>query len=102
MAEARQLARRACAPPLACIASWAEAVALTRVGRSAEALAKARRAASRLEKAGEPYTGARLLTDLLPRLEPAVADEASADLAGRLEGMGAHASASEARGERRV
>jgi class 3 adenylate cyclase len=98
MAEARQLARRACAPPLACIASWAEAVELARLGRSAEALAKARRAASRLEKAGETYTAARLLTDLLPLLDPRDAEGASAELAGRLEGMGAHASASEARG----
>jgi class 3 adenylate cyclase len=97
IADARALARPACAPSLASIADWAEAVELARSGASDEALDKASRAASELETHGEPYTAARLMTDLLPFLDRRAAAGAAAGIADRLEGMGALASAAEAR-----
>ena len=57
---------------------------------------------SRLEAAGleanaERYTAARLMTDLLPFLEGQLAASAAAGIADKLDAMGAHASAAEAR-----
>jgi class 3 adenylate cyclase len=97
IAEARALAGPACAPLLACIADWAESVALARSGSSGESLDKASRATSQLAAHGERYTAARLLTDLLPLLDARTAASAAAAVADRLESMGARSSASEAR-----
>ena len=67
--EAKTLARRACAPTLRWIADWASAAAVAAVGESAQAVERAKQVANSLERYGEPYTGARLLVDLLPFLE---------------------------------
>jgi hypothetical protein len=95
-AEARVLARAACAPYLAWISDWGEAVELAETDRATEAAPKAIRAASALDAYGERYLAGRLLLDLLPALDGesrnAVADEAIR----RLEAMGAHRSAAEA------
>jgi class 3 adenylate cyclase len=97
IAEARALAGPACAPSLACIADWAEAVELARSGSSGESLDKAIRASSQLVAHGERYTAARLLTDLLPLLDARTAESAAVAVADRLERMGARSSAAEAR-----
>jgi hypothetical protein len=91
LAEARAIARPACAPALACVADWADAVRLAAADRGEEALALGEAAAARLAAHGERYTAARLLADLLPLVgAPAVV---VARVAGELRGMGAHASA---------
>jgi class 3 adenylate cyclase len=97
IAEARALAGPACAPSLGWIADWAEAVQLARSGATAESLTKATRATSELEANAERYTAARLLTDLLPFLEGQLAASTAAGIADKLDAMGAHASAAEAR-----
>jgi hypothetical protein len=96
VAEARAVAARACAPVLRWIADWAEAVALAAAGDDSEGLTKAKKAAQRLERYGESYTGARLLVDLLPFLKAEPRAPLAAELARRLEAMGARASAGEA------
>jgi hypothetical protein len=93
--EARELARTACAPSLALIADWSEAMRLAATGHSEEALAKASAASAALDSAGERYRAARLLTHLLPLLELDVATRIAGDVAARLESMGALASAAE-------
>ena len=70
---------------------------LARSGATAESLTKATRATSELEANAERYTAARLMTDLLPVLEGQPAASAAAGIADRLDAMGAHASAAEAR-----
>jgi hypothetical protein len=97
IAEARALAGPACAPSLGWIAEWAQAMQLARSGSAAESLTKATRAASELEANAERYTAARLMTDLLPVLRGQPAASAAAGIADRLDAMGAHASAAEAR-----
>jgi class 3 adenylate cyclase len=97
IAEARALAGPACAPSLGWIADWAEAVKLARSGATAESLTKATHAASELEANAERYTAARLMTDLLPVLEGQLPAGTAAGIADRLDTMGAHASAAEAR-----
>jgi tetratricopeptide (TPR) repeat protein len=84
-ARARTLARNGCAPALAWIADWAEAV---RAGDLARALT----ATGALGAYGERYTAARLDVDALVRMPDAEAAEATA---ARLEQMGALASAAE-------
>jgi class 3 adenylate cyclase len=96
VAEARALAGPACAPSLASVAGWAEAVVLARSGSSRESLATAGEAMRELEAYGESYTAARLMTDLLPMLDRHFAAGAAAKTAERLEAMGAHASAAQA------
>jgi class 3 adenylate cyclase len=96
-AEARPLARRACAPYLEWIADWGEAVRLATSGSSAEALAKATAALASLEEFGERYTAALLLADLAHFLDGEAASGAAAEAARRLEAMGARASAAKAR-----
>lgn len=84
------MAREACAPPLAWIADWAEAL---RAGSLAGVLA----ATGALDAYGERYTAARLMVDALMRLpDPAVAEATAA----RLRAMGALASAAELSGSR--
>lgn len=96
IAEARTLAARACAPTLAWTADWAVAVARAAADESEEAVAQASVAAHALEQHGEPYTATRLLADLLPLLDSDLRARIAADIAGRLERMGAHASALDA------
>lgn len=96
VAEARQVAPQACAPTLAWIADWAEAVCLAAAGDGNEAAARATRAGRALEEYGEPYTAARLLVDLLPFLDGDLRATLAQDAAGRLEALGARASATEA------
>jgi hypothetical protein len=93
--EAWELARTACAPSLAHIAVWSEAMRLAAAGASEEALAKALDALAALDSYGERYMAARLLSHLLPLLDADVAGRVSQDLAARLESMGALASAAE-------
>jgi hypothetical protein len=97
IAEARALAGPACAPALTSLADWAAAVDLARAGSSAAALATAHHATAELERRGERYTAARLMTDLLPVLAQTDAASVAADVAERLEAMGALASAAEVR-----
>jgi len=60
-------------------------------------MAAATGAVSSLDAYGERYTAARLMVDLLPLIERDVARAAAQDVGDRLEGMGALASAAEAR-----
>ena len=94
--EAKALARRACAPTLRWIADWAGAAAVAAVGESAQAVKRAKQAANSLERYGEPYTGARLLVDLLPFLEGDARLGLAQEAVERLEAMGAQSSATEA------
>jgi hypothetical protein len=98
IAEARALAGPACAPSLGWIADWAEAVKLARSGATDESFTKATRAASALEANAERYTAGRLMTDLLPLLDGQRLAGAAAEIADRLDAMGARATAAEARG----
>ena len=95
--EARTLARSACAPYLDWIADWGEAIELAESGRTSEATAKARVAASALEAYGERYLAARLLVDLLPFLDAGAANELAEEAVRRLEAMGARGSAEDAK-----
>ena len=95
--EARTLARSACAPYLDWIADWGEAIELAESGRTSEATAKARAAASALEAYGEGYLAARLLVDLLPFLDAGAANELAEEAVRRLEAMGARGSAEDAK-----
>jgi class 3 adenylate cyclase len=95
--EARALARSACAPYLDWIADWGEAIELAESGRTSEATAKARAAASALEAYGERYLAARLLVDLLPFLDAGAANELGEEAVRRLEAMGARGSAEDAK-----
>jgi hypothetical protein len=90
LGRARRVSRQACAPPLAWIADWAEAV---RAGSLAGAVA----ATDALTAYGERYTAARLMVDALLR----VGDDSVAEAtAARLQDMGALASAAELSGTR--
>jgi class 3 adenylate cyclase len=95
--NARSLARSACAPYLDWIADWGESIELAESGRTRQAVAKARAAASALEAYGERYLAARLLADLLPFLDAGAADELAEDAIRRLEAIGARGSAEEAK-----
>jgi hypothetical protein len=97
IADARALAGPACAPSLGWMAEWAEAVKLARSGAAAESFTKASRATSELEANAERYTAWRLMSDLLPLLRGQLAASAAAEIADRLDAMGARASAAEAR-----
>jgi hypothetical protein len=96
IAEARALAVRACAPALAWTAAWAQAVQRAASGDGEQAVADATRAAQALERRGEPYTAARLLTDLLPFLDRDLRAPLAERVAARLDAMGAVTSANEA------
>ncbi len=96
IAEARAVAARACAPPLAWTADWAQAVQRAAEGESEKAVSDATHAARALADHGEPYTAARLLTDLLPFLERDVRAPLAERLAASLDDMGAVTSATEA------
>ena len=95
--EARALAGPACAPSLAAVADWAEAIELARGGASTEALAKGWRASSALESEGERYTAVRLMADLVAALDRPAAADAAAETGERLAAMGATMSAAGAR-----
>jgi class 3 adenylate cyclase len=96
-AEARVLARAACAPYLVWIADWGGAVELAEGGRAAEAIAKARGAASALEAHGERYLAARLLVDFLSACNGGAGSELAGEAIRRLEAMGARRSAGQAK-----
>jgi hypothetical protein len=72
-------------------------VRLARAGAGAEALERGRAACAALDGYGECYTAARLLVDLLAVLDGELGAEPAAEVAERLEAMGAVASAAEAR-----
>ena len=90
LANARTVARSACAPSLGWIADWAEAL-------RAGSLVGAAAATAALDAYGEHYTAGRLMVDALLRIDDA--DMAAATVA-RLEAMGALASAAELTGSR--
>jgi class 3 adenylate cyclase len=96
-AEARALAKTACAPALAWIADWGEAVRLATAGRFDEARARATAAAASLESFGERYTAARLLADFVEVQDGQADPEIVEDAAGRLEAVGALTSAAACR-----
>ena len=95
--EARMLAPASCAPYLAWIANWADAVRLAVAGRSGEAIQRTLTATGALAEYGEHYRAGRLLVDLLPFLDPPSRGPLAEEAVARLEPMGAFASASEAR-----
>jgi DNA-binding SARP family transcriptional activator/tetratricopeptide (TPR) repeat protein len=94
--QARAIASRACAPSLAWTADWAEAVQSAISGEGEKAIADATSAAQALERHGEPYTAARLLTDLLPFLDRDLRSPLAERVAARLDAMGAITSGEEA------
>jgi hypothetical protein len=96
IAQARAVASRACAPPLAWTADWAQAVERAISGEGEKAVSDATRAAQALERHGEPYIAARLLTDLLPFLDGDLRGPLAERAAARLDAMGAVTSAHEA------
>ncbi len=90
VAQARTVARDACAPSLGWIADWAEAV-------RAGSLVGAAAATAALDAYGEHYTAGRLMVDALHRIDaPDMAEVTTA----RLRAMGALASAAELSGSR--
>jgi DNA-binding SARP family transcriptional activator len=93
VAEARELAGRACAPALGWLADLAEAALWTREGRCEDAVAHADAAASALDRHGEHYTAARALAELLPQLDCDAAADLARRTTARLTDMGAMASA---------
>jgi class 3 adenylate cyclase len=95
--EARVLAPSACVPYLAAIADWADAVRLAGGGRSEEAARTGIAATAALEVSGDRYSAARLLVELLPSLARGDARELAEETAAKLESMGAHKSAADAR-----
>jgi hypothetical protein len=96
IADARELARAACAPALGWIAEWAAAAqaAAADPGRSLE---RALAATTALARYGEAYTSARLMTEFLPFVEHDDGVKLAETTAGRLTAMGALASAAGAR-----
>jgi hypothetical protein len=94
--EAHAKADSLCAPWVACIADWGEAMFLAREGRSSDAARRGLDAAARLERIGRRYRAARLLVDLLPLLGVEDAREVAGDVVPRLRTMGARASAAQA------
>jgi hypothetical protein len=89
----RALAGPTCAPALGFVADWADAMRLVADGEVQRALAAGTAATGALARRGETYAAARLTTDLLARLGDAAPRELVVDTAGRLEAMGARASA---------
>jgi hypothetical protein len=98
IAEARAVGSRACAESLTWIADWAQAVQRAASSEGDKAVADAKRAIEALEHHGEPYTAARLLTDLLPFLDRDLRAPLAERAARRLDAMGAVTSAAQARG----
>jgi hypothetical protein len=94
--QARAVASRACVPPLAYTATWAQAVQRAASGDGEQAISQATRAANGLERYGEAYTAVRWLTDLLPFLDSDLRAPLAERAAARLDAMGAVASAEEA------
>jgi DNA-binding SARP family transcriptional activator/class 3 adenylate cyclase/tetratricopeptide (TPR) repeat protein len=94
--QAKAVASRACAPPLAYTAAWAQAVQRAALGDGEQAISGATRAARDLERHGEAYTAVRLLTDLLPFLDGDLRAPVAELAAARLNAMGAVTSAKEA------
>lgn len=94
--QAKAVASRTCAPPLAHTGAWAQAVKHAASGDGEQAVSQATRAARGLEQHGEPYTAVRLLTDLLPFLDGDLRAPLAEHAAARLEAMGAVMSANEA------
>ncbi len=95
-AEARKLARLACAPSLRWIADWA-AASHSATDDPAGSLQRALAATTALTDYGESYTAARLMSDFLPLVANSIARKAAEDTTQRLNLMGAHASAARAR-----
>jgi hypothetical protein len=92
IADARQLARSACAPALGWIADWAAATQ-TANDDPAASLERALAATTALHEFGEPYTAARLLSDILPLTETTARSQVAESTVQRLTRMGALASA---------
>jgi class 3 adenylate cyclase len=95
--EARELARKTCAPWLDYLVEWSEAMRLAASGHPGDALAKGMAAVEALDAYGERYRAARLQVELLAALEGEAARGLAADVASRLEAMGALASAAKAK-----
>jgi hypothetical protein len=96
IADARELARSACAPALGWIADWAAAVR-TAADDPAGSLQSALGATTALQQYGETYTGARLLSDFLPLVEGPTYGELAEETAEHFTLIGALASAAGAR-----
>jgi predicted ATPase len=91
--EARELARSACAPALGWIADWATAAQVAATD-PVESLKQALAATTALDRYGETYTAARLLSDFLALpINAAVGAELAEKTAQQLAQMGALASA---------
>ena len=94
--QAHAKASPLCAPWLACLADWGEAMFMARDGDSHEAAGRALDAMARLDRLGQRYRAARLLVDLVPLLEAKEAHRVAEDVVPRLEEMGAATSAAQA------
>jgi hypothetical protein len=90
--NAHQLARSACAPALGWIADWAAATQIAN-DDPAGSLERALAATAALQEFGEPYTAARLLSDILPLIETTAGSQVADATVQRLTRMGALASA---------
>jgi DNA-binding SARP family transcriptional activator len=92
IADARKLARSACAPALSWIAEWAAAaqIAAAEPGRSLE---RALAATTALADYGEAYTAAQLVKEFLPFVEQDDGVKLAATTADQFTAMGALASA---------
>jgi hypothetical protein len=97
IAQARALAESAAAPALGWIADWASAARLVADERGEEAVVLAQAATAALHDAGERYTAARLMAELLALLRGDAPGPLVERTAETLAAMGAHASASLAR-----
>jgi hypothetical protein len=95
-ADAQRLARTSCAPALGWIADWAAAARLSSSDPEA-AQARARTAVAALTQHGEKYTAARLDLEFALLTQGSTRVETARDIVERLEAMGAHASAANAR-----
>jgi hypothetical protein len=96
-ARTRALAGSTCAPALGFVADWADAMRLAADGQCERALELGTAATGALARRGETYAAARLMTDLLAGVGGAAPPELVMQTAGRLDEMGARASADAAR-----
>jgi hypothetical protein len=92
IARAHELSRTACAPALSWIADWA-AAAQTATDDPAASLQHALAATTALTDYGETYTGARLLSDVLPLVARSAGAALAEDTAHQLSLIGALAAA---------
>jgi hypothetical protein len=95
--DARVLAETGGAPELTAMADWAQALRLAQAGDASRAAALGEAACAALVARGERYTAARMLAELLIRLDDAAPPGLANTTAQRLEAMGARTTAAAVR-----